>query len=138
MMVSSLNSLPTLAINLWHLTRTTTPCREPRRSETVNRIPQHIQVQGEVSFSHRMLPQSTAVPSASTHAATTSFYMGRARDQGNNIASGRLDYCFGRALRHTASQSFLIVAEAKAHCAVYEALPQLLTYLACLRLRGCF
>jgi hypothetical protein len=58
------------------------------------------------------------------------------------IGSDRLDYSICRILRHTAGdaqkqrarrfQSLLIIVEAKAQRAVNEALPQLLTYLACL------
>jgi hypothetical protein len=79
------------------------------------------------SLSITLLPQSTTVQSP---AAT--------------IVCGRLDYGIGRVLkrRHRLSaedtpkqrfQSLLIVIEAKVQRAVQQAVPELLTYLACLR-----
>jgi len=87
-----------------------------------------VRVYGEVTFNHKILPESKTLQSTSSRTVTV---------------NGRLDYGIGRVLIPTAKaaairlrsrfQSLLVIVEAKAQRAVGQALPQLLVYLACLR-----
>ena len=84
-----------------------------------------IKIYGEVSFTHKVIPQATA------------------RRSPNIVVSGRVDYSIGRVLQSRVKNateqrkrrfySLLLLVEAKFDSSVDHAIPQLIVYLASLR-----